>query len=223
MHSRQQSRLDPSPFIVRTVIGFRHSIAGQPPKQAASCSVRSAIVVFPEIASFILIVYENAARLLLRPQQLRLLGDVGGDAAGFVAPRRNCGSTNPRLAIPLSKVENCGRYHIPAAHVGILCQSPVKRLPRPQQEEVMTGTGRKIATCLDETQVFRLFKCAVKDDDTLVDAIVERLYRKMNEFDRDRAEDTVELIVDRDAAAESIFRALLNDLWPDQRAQLAAS
>ena len=56
MHSRQQSRLDPSPFIVRTVIGFRHSIAGQPPKQAASCSVRSAIVVFPEIASFILIV-----------------------------------------------------------------------------------------------------------------------------------------------------------------------
>jgi hypothetical protein len=80
MHSRQQSRLDPSPFIVRTVIGFRHSIAGQPPKQAASCSVRSAIVVFPEIASFILIVYENAARLLLRPQQLRQLGDVGGDA-----------------------------------------------------------------------------------------------------------------------------------------------
>jgi hypothetical protein len=76
MHSRQQSRLDPSPFIVRTVIGFRHSIAGQPPKQAASCSVRSAIVVFPEIASFILILHENAARLLLRPQQLRQLGVV---------------------------------------------------------------------------------------------------------------------------------------------------
>jgi hypothetical protein len=37
----------------------------------------------------------------------------------------------------------------------------------------------------------------VKDDDTLVDAIVERLYGKMNEFDRDRAEDPVELIVDR--------------------------
>ena len=80
MHSRQQSRLDPSPFIVRTVIGFRRSIAGQPPKQAASCSVGSAIVVFPEIASFILIVHENAARLLLRPQQLRQLGNVGGDA-----------------------------------------------------------------------------------------------------------------------------------------------
>ena len=85
MHSRQQSRLDPSPFIVCTVIGFRHSIAGQPPKQAASCSVRSAIVVFPEIASFILIVHENAARLLLRPQQLRQLGDVGGGAPRLVA------------------------------------------------------------------------------------------------------------------------------------------
>ena len=95
MHSRQQSRLDPSPFIVRTVIGFRHSIAGQPPKQAASCSVRSAIVVFPEIASFILIVYENAARLLLRPQQLRQLGDVGGDAIG------NNLSTVPSSEFPL--------------------------------------------------------------------------------------------------------------------------
>jgi hypothetical protein len=31
------------------------------------------------------------------------------------------------------------------------------------------------------------------------------------------------LIVDRDAAAQSKFRALLNDLWPDQRAQLVAS
>jgi hypothetical protein len=63
----------------------------------------------------------------------------------------------------------------------------------------------------------------VKDDDTLVDAIVEGLYRKMKEFDRDRAEDMVEMIVDRDAAAELRFRALLNDLWPDQRAQFAAS
>jgi hypothetical protein len=87
----------------------------------------------------------------------------------------------------------------------------------------MTGTGGRIATGLDESQIFRLFKCAVKDDDTLVDAIVERLYRKMKELDLERAEDTVELIVDRDVAAGSRFRALLNDLWPDQRAQFAAS
>ena len=41
----------------------------------------------------------------------------------------------------------------------------------------MTGRSRKIPTGLTEAQVFRLFKCAVKDDDRLVDAIVERLYR----------------------------------------------
>lgn len=87
----------------------------------------------------------------------------------------------------------------------------------------MSGKGRRAVTCLDKSQVFRLFRCAVKDDDTLVDAIVEGLYRKMKEFDRDRAEDMVEMIVDRDAAAELRFRALLNDLWPDQRAQFAAS
>ena len=87
----------------------------------------------------------------------------------------------------------------------------------------MTGKGRRIATGLDEFQIFRLFKCALKDDDTLVDAIVERLYRKMKELDLERAEDTVELIVDRDVTAGSRFRALLNDLWPDQRAQFAAS
>ena len=74
-----------------------------------------------------------------------------------------------------------------------------------------------------KSQIFRLFKCALKDDDTLVDAIVERLYRKMKELDLERAEDTIELIVDRDVAAGSRFRALLNDLWPDQRAQFATS
>ena len=52
-----------------------------------------------------------------------------------------------------------------------------------------------------KSQIFRLFKCAVKDDDTLIDAVVERLYRKMKELDLERAEDTVELIVDRDVAA----------------------
>jgi hypothetical protein len=87
----------------------------------------------------------------------------------------------------------------------------------------MTGKGRRIAIGLDESQIFRLFKCALKDHDTLVDAIVERLYRKMKELDLERAEDTVELIVDRDVEAGSRFRELLNDLWPDQRAQFAAS
>jgi hypothetical protein len=77
----------------------------------------------------------------------------------------------------------------------------------------MTGRSQKIPKGLTEAQVFRLFKCAVKDDDGLVDAIVERLYCSMKEFDANRADDTVELIVDRDTTAGSKFSALLDDLW----------
>jgi hypothetical protein len=89
---------------------------------------------------------------------------------------------------------------------------------RGSQGEVMTGTVRS----LNEFQVYRLFNCAVKDDETLVDAIVERLYRKMKEFDAKRAEDTVELIVDRDARAGSRLNALLDEVLPDRLAQAAA-
>jgi len=93
---------------------------------------------------------------------------------------------------------------------------------RGSQGEVMTGMVQKIPTCLNEFQVYRLFNCAVKDDETLVDAIVERLYRRMKEFDAKRAEDTVELIVDRDARAGSRLKALLDEVLPDRRAQAAA-
>jgi hypothetical protein len=37
----------------------------------------------------------------------------------------------------------------------------------------MTETRPKIPTSLTEAQIFRLFKCAVKDDVTLIDAIIE--------------------------------------------------
>ena len=78
----------------------------------------------------------------------------------------------------------------------------------------MSGTGPKIPRGLNESQVVRLFKCAVKDDDKLVDAIVEKLYGTMKDFDAGRAKQTVELIVDRDTTAALKFRALLDDLWP---------
>jgi hypothetical protein len=78
----------------------------------------------------------------------------------------------------------------------------------------MNGTSRRIPTGLNEFQVLRLFKCAVKDDDTLVDAIVERLYFTMKDRDSTRAENTVGLIVDRDATAGSKFGELLDELWP---------
>lgn len=86
----------------------------------------------------------------------------------------------------------------------------------------MAGTVGKVPSGLNEFQIFRLFTCAVKDDDALVDAIVERLYRKMKEFDARRAEDAVELLVDRDATAGSRLKALLDEVLPDDRIQAAA-
>ena len=85
----------------------------------------------------------------------------------------------------------------------------------------MSGTGRKIPI-LNEFQIVCLLKCAVKDDDTLVDAIVEKLYRIMRDFDACRATQTVELIVDRDTRAASKLGALLDDLRPLRRSHLAA-
>lgn len=86
----------------------------------------------------------------------------------------------------------------------------------------MSGMGREIPTGLNEFQVVRLFKCAVKDDDTLVDAIIEKLYRTMKDFDVGRARQIAELIVDRDTGAASKLRALLDDLWPLRPSNQAA-
>ena len=86
----------------------------------------------------------------------------------------------------------------------------------------MSVAGREIPTGLSELHVVRLFKCAVKDDDTLVDAIAERLYGTMKDFDAGRAKQVVELIVDRDTSAASKLRALLDDLWPRRPSNQAA-
>lgn len=85
----------------------------------------------------------------------------------------------------------------------------------------MSGTGWQTATGLNEFQVLRLFKCAVKDDDTLVDAIVEKLYGTMKDFDGGRAKQTIELIVDRDTTAAPKLRALLDDLLPRRPSNVA--
>ena len=55
----------------------------------------------------------------------------------------------------------------------------------------MSETRREIRAGLDELHIVRLFKYAVKDDDTLVDAIVEKLYGTMKDFDAGRAKQPV--------------------------------
>ena len=76
----------------------------------------------------------------------------------------------------------------------------------------MTGMVQSTPTTLNEHQISILFKCAVKDDETLIDAIVERLYGKMKEFDGRRADQTVGLIVDRNATGEATLRAFLDEV-----------
>jgi hypothetical protein len=70
-------------------------------------------------------------------------------------------------------------------------------------------------TTLNEHQISRLFKCAVKDDETLIDTIVERLYGRMKKFDGRRANQTVGLIVDRDAMAGATLGAFLDEVLLD--------
>ena len=86
----------------------------------------------------------------------------------------------------------------------------------------MTAPVRSIPTGLNEIQISRLFKCAVKDDETLMDGIVERLYRTIKEADARRADRAVGLIVDRDATAGPMLMALLDEILPDRRMQVAA-
>ena len=86
----------------------------------------------------------------------------------------------------------------------------------------MTAPVRTIPTGLNEIQISRLFKCAAKDDETLMDGIVERLYRTIKEADARRADRAVGLIVDRDATAGPMLMALLDEILPDRRMQVAA-
>jgi hypothetical protein len=65
---------------------------------------------------------------------------------------------------------------------------------------------------LTKGQVYRLWKCAIKDDDRLVDALIQKFYDTMIAFDPKRAEIVIRLIVDRHEAAEPTFHRLLRDL-----------
>ena len=80
----------------------------------------------------------------------------------------------------------------------------------PQGLNVMLQSVRECR--LTKNQVFRLWKCAVKDDDKLVDAVIEKFYEEMIAFDLARAETVMQLIIDRNEAAVPTFRGLLQDI-----------
>ena len=76
-------------------------------------------------------------------------------------------------------------------------------------------TGRppsRPRSVLTQEQVFRLLRCAIKDDEDLVDEIIEQMYENIVAFDYKRAECVIELIVRRSVTARWAFRSLLKDM-----------
>ncbi len=65
---------------------------------------------------------------------------------------------------------------------------------------------------LTEGHVYRLWRCAVKDDDKLIDTVIEKVYDEMITFDPERADFVMRLIIDRDEVARHRFRTLLQDM-----------
>ena len=59
--------------------------------------------------------------------------------------------------------------------------------------------------------LFRLWKAAIKDD-TLADELIRGTYGVLLAFDRERAEDVMDLIVRRAPTARDSFTALLQDI-----------
>jgi hypothetical protein len=96
----------------------------------------------------------------------------------------------------------------------------LSRLPRsaPIREGVPGGLPGRRRSPLTQEQVFRLLRCAIKDDDELVDQIIDQVYENIIAFDYKRAESVIELIVLRSATAKWAFRALLKEMGTETRA-----
>jgi hypothetical protein len=65
---------------------------------------------------------------------------------------------------------------------------------------------------LTKEQVFRLWRCAIKDDDELIDEVIQHSYEDIIAFDCARAECAMGLIIRRHMAAGCVFRTLLKDV-----------
>jgi hypothetical protein len=88
----------------------------------------------------------------------------------------------------------------------------------PPREGLPGGLPGRPRSALTQEQVFRLLRCAIKDDDELVDQIIDQVYENIIAFDYKRAESVIELIVRRSVTAKWAFRALLQDMGTDMRA-----
>jgi hypothetical protein len=65
---------------------------------------------------------------------------------------------------------------------------------------------------LTEEEIFQLWRAAFKDDDRLIDEVIQRAYDDMISFDRERAETVMSLTIRRHSEAERALRSLLGEM-----------
>ena len=88
--------------------------------------------------------------------------------------------------------------------------------------DITGGLPNRTRPALTREQVFRLLRCAIKDDEELVDEIIEQVHENMLAFDDKRAECVIELIVRRSVSARWAFRSLLKDMGAGAGARTAS-
>ena len=71
--------------------------------------------------------------------------------------------------------------------------------------DITGGLPNRPRPALTREQVFRLLRCAIKDDEELVDEIIEQVHENMLAFDHKCAECVIELIVRRSVSARWAF------------------
>jgi hypothetical protein len=91
-------------------------------------------------------------------------------------------------------------------------RNAMTKLAAIQPNTITGGLPSRPRTALTQEQVFRLLRCAIKDDEDLVDEIIEQVYENIVAFDSKRAECVIELIVRRSVTARWAFRSLLKDM-----------
>ena len=71
---------------------------------------------------------------------------------------------------------------------------------------------------LSSHAIFRLWKTALKDDETLLDGAIASVHEQMTSLDQARAEQVVSLIIRRHRDAKEAFKAMLMAIrtqsWP---------
>jgi hypothetical protein len=82
-------------------------------------------------------------------------------------------------------------------------------------------SGSAIATlhprhpALTAEELFELFRAAIKDDDRIINSVIQTVYDDLLRYDSGRARGIMELLVRREPLARSAFQALLTEarLW----------